>query len=362
MRTAKRRIYSGVVQRLLQDPHRFQFFQAVRILEHQFVRQGACAEEAVSARIRFRNSLSLSFPASEIESIEAYSSDAVKLEQEAAIEPASTAEGIGQVHMTPGFTGLLGVSGALPLHYTEMLLHREIYERDRAPRAFLDIFINRVVALHYAAWKKYRLGVQYELDQRERFLPMILALSGIGANVPRDRLADGGGDVFDQAIAHYAGAIRQHPVSAAFLQRILSDYFRADIRVEQFVGAWYSVPIEARTRLGMGNARLGSTALTGDRVWQRDLRMRLWIGPLSRSRFDDFLPGGNAAKALAKWLTLLTGACLEYEVRLTLRPEGIRGSCLRQDQCVRLGWDSYVSSRPGTEARSDTCYTIPTLQ
>src|SRR5690606_41186655 len=68
------------------------------------------------------------------------------------------------------------------------------------------------VALHYAAWKKYRLAMQYELDRRERFLPLMLSLSGVGLDGLRDRLAAGEGAVFDQAIAHYAGAVRQRPV------------------------------------------------------------------------------------------------------------------------------------------------------
>jgi len=362
MSTAKRRIDSGVAQQLLQDPHRFQFFQALRILEHLFADKHVRSDEALSNRVRFHNSLSLSFPASEIESIEAFSTDDVKLERAAAIEHAVTMESVGKVHITPAFTGLLGVSGVLPLHYTEMLAQREIYERDRTPRAFLDIFINRAVTLHYAAWKKYRLAIQYEMDRRERFLPLILSLSGIGMRALRDRMVDGEGDVFDQAIAHYAGGIRQHPVSATFLQRILTDYFRAGIRVEQFVGAWYPVPAEARTRLGMGNAQLGSTALAGDRVWQRDLRVRLWIGPLKKQQFDDFLPGGKAAKALAKWVTLLTGVCLEYEVRLILNAEDVTGIGLQKGKGARLGWDTYVASRPETQARSDTRYTIHTLQ
>ncbi|MDR1075791.1 MAG: type VI secretion system baseplate subunit TssG [Xanthomonadaceae bacterium] len=362
MRTTKRRIGLGVAQQLLRSPHRFQFFQALRILEHLFVRQGVRVEDVLDKRVRFHNSLSLSFPASEIESIDSYSTDDVRLDREAAIEHAVSMESVGKVHLTPAFSGLLGISGVLPLHYTEMLAQREIYERDRTARAFLDIFNNRALALHYQAWKKYRLGVQYELDRRERFLPLILALSGLGMRALRDQFVDGHGDIHDQAIAHFAGGMRQRPVSADFLQRLLSDYFVADIRVEQFVGAWYPVPESARTRLGTGNARLGSSALAGGRVWQRDLRMRLWIGPLRKRQFDDFLPGGQAAKALAKWLTLLTGACLEYEVRLILRAEDVIGAGLDAQDGARLGWDSYLASRPETQERSDTRYTIHTLQ
>lgn len=362
MPTPKRRIDPGVAQQLIAEPHRFQFFQALRILEQLFLRQGEKPDDVIPRKVRFRNSLSLGFPAGEIERAQAYSRDGDLLDRAEVIDHAISTENVGEVAVTPSFMGFLGVMGALPLHYTELLGERERYHRDRAGRAFLDMFSNRAVALHYAAWKKYRLALQYELDRRERFLPLVLSLSGVGMPGLRDRMIDGQGDVFDQAVAHYAGAVRQHPVSAAVLQRVLSDYFAVPIKVEQFIGAWYRVPASQTSRLGLGNARLGSTALVGDRVWQRDLRMRLMIGPLDRPRFDDFLPVGSAAKALAKWLTLLTGACLEYEVRLTLNAEDVPSAGIGTGRDARLGWDSYVCSRPSPTARSDTRYEIHTLQ
>lgn len=361
MSTAKRRIDPGVAQQLLAEPHRFQFFQALRILERMFARQGVRSSDIVPLKIRFQNTLSLSFPASEIESAKGFATDGSALEDEEAIKRAIEAQDVAEVQMIPAFSGLLGLKGALPLHYTEIISRREVYQRDRTARAFFDIFTNRAIALHYAAWKKNRLHFQYELDRRERFLPLILSLAGVGLHALRDRMVDGQGDVFDQAIAYYAGGIRQHPVSAAFLQRVLSDYFRVPLKVEQFVGAWYTVPEKQRSQLGVGNAQLGSTALAGDRVWQRDLRMRLWVGPLSRDQFQNFLPGGSAAKALAKWLTLLTGATLEYEVRLTLKAEDVRGIGMDPINSARLGWDSYLCSRPSEVPRSDTRYGIHTL-
>lgn len=362
MRTPQRRLDPGVAQQLLARPQRFGFFQAMRILERLFVRQGIPPGEVVARRVRFRNSTALGFAPGEIEDVAAFSADGSVLDRDAAVEHAVTMEALGEVHLTPAFMGLLGTHGALPLHYTETLNERETFGRDRAARAFLDIFSNRAVALHYAAWKRYRLGFQYELDREERFLPLVLALSGLGMESLRGRMRGGDGAVFDQAIAHYAGVIRQQPVSAAGLQQVLAGYFRVPLEVEQFVGAWYPVPQAQRTRLGVGNAALGSTALAGGRVWQRDLRMRLWIGPLDRADFDDFLPGGQAAAALAKWLTLLTGSSLEYEVRLVLRAEHVRGVGLGPQGSARLGFDSYLCSRPATGARSDTTYGINTLQ
>jgi type VI secretion system protein ImpH len=358
----KRRLDPGLARQLLAHPERFQFFQAMRVLERLYRRQPGWKKGGLAGWVRFRNSLSLAFPASELDA------DAdVRTRQGERVRQAEdmdrvVAEGeLGLVELTPHFMGLLGVTGALPLHYTELLHEREVFRRDRGARAFLDMFTTRAVTLHYEAWKKHRLALQYELDRRERFMPLLMSLAGLGPASTRDALVDGHGDVFDQSVAYYAGAIRQRPVSATMLARVLSDHFRVPFRIEQFVGAWYPLPPAQATRLGQAQARLGVSTLAGGRVFQRDLRLRLSIGPLHRRAFDDFLPGASGARALRKWLELLGDAGLEYEIRLCLRPQDVPGMRMSAEAGPRLGWDSYLGSRPQTRARDDTRYHIQFL-
>lgn len=358
---AQRRVDPGVARRLLAEPFRFEFFQAVRVLECLFVRLGARPRDVVPRRLHFRNSLSMAFPASEIEKLVGYAADD---------SPFDVTDGGGvpdwsrlhEVDLTPAVIGMLGAQGVLPYGYTELIGKREMYHRDHAARAFLDIFFNRAVALFYGAWKKYRLAFQYELDRRERFLPLVLALSGTGLPSQRARLQHGRGGVYDQGIAYYAAIVGQRPLSAAFLQRVFCEYLAAAVRVEQFVGAWYDVPVGQCSRLGAGTAQLGRTALSGGRVWQRDLRLRLWIGPLRAARYRDFLPGGEAAGALAKWLTLLGGDTLEYEVRPILHQDDVRPGNLSDADGGRLGWDMFLTTQPATSHRSDAGYLLHTLQ
>jgi type VI secretion system protein ImpH len=360
MSGTKRRIDPGVAQRLLSEPQRFQFFQAVRVLEHLFVRNGVRQQDVLTRRLRFRNTLSMSFPASDIEQLRAYTEDDTQLG--AANDEAALAwETLSEVDITPAFMGMLGSRGVLPYNYTERLGEREVTHRDHAARAFLDIFNNRAVALFYSAWKKYRLEFQYELDRSERFLPLVLSLAGMGSPALRGKLAHGKGAVFDQAIAYYGAGIGQRPLSATFLQRMLCEYFDIEIRVEQFAGAWYPIPPDQHARLGSPNAALGRTAMAGERVWQRDLRVRLWIGPLRRERFEDFLPGGDASVALVKWLTLLGGDSLEYEVQLVLHKDDVRPTGLDPDNGGRLGWDTMISTQPANDHRADTNYLIQPL-
>lgn len=69
----QRRRDPSVIESLLAEPQRFKFFQAVRVLELWFARQeGTRARNAVPAHLRFVNSSSLGFPASEIAGLTAF--------------------------------------------------------------------------------------------------------------------------------------------------------------------------------------------------------------------------------------------------------------------------------------------------
>ncbi|WP_197424736.1 type VI secretion system baseplate subunit TssG [Bordetella sp. N] len=371
----QRRRDTGVIESLLAEPQRYKFFQAVRLLERWFQkRQGeGRSRDVVAGNMQFLNSPSLGFPASEIADAQAYDREGNPLADAQAIKTAVAQGDVARVALTPAFFGLLGGQGALPLHYSETLALRESLSRDRGARAFFDIFANRAAALFYGAWKKYRLPLRHESDRDHHYLPLLLALGGLGHPALRDRLRTGGGAVYDESMAHYAAAMRQRPVSGTYLQQVLCDYFGQTLRVEQFVGKWYTVPPERRTSLGSPGAVLGVSAFAGDRIWQRDLRMRIWIGPLSGDVFADFLPGGERARALEKMLTMLAGVSFEYEVRLILAKEAVSGSSLggatasaqeegaQEGAGARLGWNTFLCSVAATEDRDDASYELQTI-
>lgn len=350
MSTPQRRDSTGLIDQLLADPHRFQFFQAVRLLERSLAASQTPGADLVPPQLRFRNSTSLSFPSSEIESL------VVHRTSDAGAEGA-----IERIDITPAFMGLLGMAGAMPFVYTEQIAQRELYNKDFAARSFLDLFSNRAVALFYAAWKKSRLHLQYEADRKSRFAPMVLALAGVGQSSLHDRLQAEAGGVNDESLAYFAGALQQRALSAQQLQQLLSRYLRVPVRIEQFCGRWYSLPPAARTALGLGNGVLGRNALSGERVWQRDLRVRVILGPLTHGLFQRFLPGAPGATALRELLTLLSGVSLEYEVNLMLRADDVTSSALdsnRSPFAGRLGWDTYIQTHPQQGDRCDVRYDI----
>ena len=369
MSAPQRRQPLAVVDQLLQEPHRFGFFQAVRLLERWFTRHEALhGGQVLGRRLRFRNALSLGFPASEIAAFEVVpappdDADLVHPADDAGVS-AGAAQGsrrIGRIEMTPAFMGLLGAGGALPLFYTELLAQREAYDKDTGARAFLDVFLHRAVVLFYEAWRKHRLPIQFEADRRNRYLPLMLAVGGIGHRSLRDRLNARDGGVADDTLAFFSGVLQQRTVSAAVLQRVVAHYFKVAVRVEQFVGRWFTMPADNQTRLGLSNGQLGGTALAGERVWQRDQRMRLTLGPMSREKLRRFLPGGPGALALRELLGLLTGVSLEYEIRLALRAEDVQGVRLAGDASPRLGWDGFLVTRAAAHDRGDAGYDLHAL-
>jgi type VI secretion system protein ImpH len=360
MRTPQRRFEPSVIERLFEQPYRFQFFQAVRMLELWLKKNGLPREGAVASFLRFQNSLSLNFPASQLEAMDTEPRALAK--DSAALGEALQRGELKYIRITPAFMGFLGTAGALPAHYTERVAAHALYERDDGPRAFLDTFSNRTLALFYEAWRKYRLELQYEIDGKDRFLPLLLSMAGLGNHALRHRLSDGGEGVLDESVGYFAAAMRHRPASAAMIGKVLSDYFGEPINVTQFIGAWYDVPPTQQTTLGGTNAQLGMSALVGGRVWQRDLRMRLTVGPLDRAGFDAFLPGGLAARALAKMLTMFTGLTLEYEVHIVLRAPDVDGVTLSEERHGgRLGWDSFLCTAPETRDRDDLRYELATV-
>jgi type VI secretion system protein ImpH len=345
--TAQRRTPVGVIERLLAQPQKFQFFQALRLLERWHAQRGGGARhEVLSQHVQFRNSLALHFPPSEIESLRVVPT------------PEADAEGDGPptIEMVPAFFGMLGVNGALPLFYTELFAQRELYHKDHAARSFLDVFQQRAVSLLYEAWRKHRLPLHYEDERRKHFLPALMALTGLPAVAARPGEHD---ELADESVAYFAGTFQQRTRSAVQMQRVLQLHFGVPVQIEQFVGRWHELPADAQTSLGLGGGVLGESALVGARVWQRDLRMRIAIGPLTREQFAAFLPHGKSAAALRQLLSLMSGVTLEYEVQLLLAAEAAPALTLGAGEApARLGWDSWLLTQPPNTALNDARYDI----
>ena len=214
----QRRRHASVIQQLLDAPQRFECFQALRLLLAWLAEHGIDEHTALATRIRFDNSVSPRFPASQVEALATNGiADADALLQ-------ALLSGHSQpIHLTPTFMGLLGCRGSLPSHYSERIAAHQYCERDTSPRAFLDLFSSRAVALFYQAWQKYRIELA---GHGGDFLSRLLALAACQSGQGQD----------EAAIGLYSGLLQQRNISSIVMARILGDHFGVPCHIKGSLG------------------------------------------------------------------------------------------------------------------------------
>jgi type VI secretion system protein ImpH len=327
-RTESSDLERSELARLLEsEPYRFDFFQAVRLLERIAPERrpvGRFVKPATEAA-RFGARPALAFPASQIQSI----------------QPREGEPPFVEVN----FMGVDGPLGVLPYAYTELILER-LRQKDTALRDFLDIFNHRIVSLFYQAWEKYRFTVAYERGELDRFSHHLLDLIGLGTAGLQKRQ-----DTADDSLIYYSGLLGLNTRSAAALEQILSDYFDAPVSVEQFVGAWQ--PLEESNQCQLGeetgpSEQLGCGVVVGDEIWDQQSRVRLRLGPLTIDQYRNFLPGGDAWKELRAIARFFTRDEFDVEAQFVLRREDVPPCELAGESAdaPRLGWSTWVKSAP----------------
>lgn len=338
MQTTKREHDAVMIERLLAAPYRYRFAQLLNILVRILRQQGISYTHAFNQVLRFRNSLSLAFPASEIESMHVETPDAT---------------GAPRIHITSAFIGLLGASGTLPLHDTEQATAKVSQGTDESWKPFIDLFSNRAVGLFYEAWGKYRVEHGLNTRARDELLPILTALGGFrstnfGPGRPFESLPA-------EVPAFYAGLLRTRPIAASTVERVLGDYFGVPVRLEEFVGAWDPIPDRIRSTLGVTNPTLGYGAALGGRTWRNDLRVRLHIGPLDEEQAMAFMPHRRTHAALKEMVSLFAVPTVQYEVRLLLSKSCLKPLTLRTKGRDRrcLGWNSFLTGTEGKASRPD---------
>jgi type VI secretion system protein ImpH len=299
---------------LFGEPFRFEFYQAVRLLEAlRPALSVAAGGQSEPDPVRFRSSVSFDFPASEIQSIE---------------------EGPGGPVVTVNFMGLAGALGPLPAAYTEMVVAATA-KKDRAAADFLDIFNHRLVMLLYRTRQAHRPPLTSEPPDKGAVARYLFSLIGLG--LPHVRKNVG---IPARSLLHYSGLLTRRPGTAAGLESLLADFFGAPVRIQQFVGLWRTLDAGQWTTLGVGgrNQAIGSAVL-GTKVWDQSAAVRITIGPIGLNQFQDFLSGNPAHSALSAIARLYLGNEQAAEASLLLKAADVPPCVMGKS---RLGYTSWL--------------------
>lgn len=316
---------ASVADWLFAEGYRFDFYQAVRLLELSAPAPADVGEstDPIGDPVRFHSRISQSFPASDI----------------AAVTPAP---GPGRPPlMEVNFMGIAGAFGPLPVPYTDVILGR-LAKKDRALKEFLDLFNHRLVSLAYRIRKTFRMGLEWKVPEDTHAADYLFALVGLGTPGLRHRLT-----IPDLSLVSFGGLMAGPVRSLAGLEQILRGYFHIGVAAKSCLGGWRALDAGDHTRLGRtgANRDLGGRAMLGTRIWDQQRLLQLTLGPLSFEQFQTFLPTGwgyHSLKALTEWYV---GPHRDVQYVLDLQPDvRVPGCVLSSKQTAgRLGWTAWLS-------------------
>jgi type VI secretion system protein ImpH len=351
MASEGRRDGSPVTERLVREPGRFNFFQAVRLLERLSLVQSLRGRGPRRDRVgedgtpqneaaRFHTTPSHAFPAVSVQSVRTTSG---KRAENATGPPPD-------VHVS--FLGLVGPLGALPQHYTRLALSRE-REKDRSLRDFLDLFQHRLISLFYRAWSKSRITEDYArrvldpgVQEEDLVTSAVYSLVGMYSDAVR-----GGGRLDPEVFVRYSGLFADRRRNAVSLEQMLQDCLQLPVSVRQFQGEWLALPPDDQSCLSPmlnGGGCLGVSAILGARVWSVQTKFRVRLGPFGYATARRFMPTGDRIAPLCQLVRAYVGGEFRFDVQLVIFGDEIPPCRLGGDpgEGSRLGWNTWVLSQP----------------
>ncbi|MGH8219319.1 MAG: type VI secretion system baseplate subunit TssG [Steroidobacteraceae bacterium] len=316
---------------LVEAPYRFDFYQTLRRLECLYAdkpRWGR-ALRPVEEPVRLGQEPELTFAPAPLAGF---------------VPPADGRPGRLNVRLL----GLLGPNGPMPTFFTEYVRDRLRNAGDPTLSRFLDIFHHRFLELFYRAWAQGQPHVSYDRPGDDRFARYPGACIGLLPQAHRDRDA-----VPDRAKLYCSGTLMRQVRSADGLAGILRGFFNVPVRIQELVGHWLGLSVPERTYLGSSGTGLGSGAVLGGSVWDRQSKFRIHVGPLSYDQYESFLPGGRRLRQLVDWVRFYLCFELDWDVQLQLLEREVPSAQLGAGH--RLGWTTWLGARRTAGDAEDLC-------
>jgi len=314
-------------------PAETEFFQLLRLLEtdsHRFGRSGGPEREPA----RLGQNLRLSFATSDV---------------------------AGMTRGTPprvdvNVLGLLGPEGPMPLHLTRWVMARlsnrwfadagSDASSDTAFLEFCNLLQHRMIALYWRAWAEARPEVQIAHGTGGRTGALMRTLAGVG-------LPEAGPcpETGDRMALRHGTSLAQQVRGMERLTAYLSDVIGAPVALREFVGVWTEIPAPLQSRLGHAHAGLGTGAVVGKRVFERQARVEIGVGPLGLAEFEALLDDKDARDRLRRALLFALGTEIEADLRLVLARDAVPPARLGTSRLGRTAWLTPRAPRDADDLR-----------
>ena len=299
---------SPVTVRFFEEPYRFDFQQAIRLVENLAGGQGLNPIETPFA-FQLRSRVFLSAPPSDV-----YAYD---MRHPRALWGAPVLE--------VNLLGLAGITGPLPMPYTEMILERK-KARDHAMDDFLQIFNHRLLSIYRSIYVNMTPAAQDVLPGQTAIGKSLNAFAGL--QFARHKMLT------------YAGPLWAKYRSIHQVRQILEAYFEVPVTLLSHEGTFKTIPPEAVTLLGRQHQRLGEGASLGGRYWDETTNLRVQVGPVPYEVYNQLKPGAPGHEALHEVSRMLLSS--EYDVEIDVVLDQATSPAPLLGENVRLGQVAYM--------------------
>ncbi|PSV31885.1 type VI secretion system baseplate subunit TssG [Photobacterium sp. GB-27] len=298
-----------------QQVRSYDFYQLVELLQRLADEDPETEGWETHCRLLFKANPSLGFAASDISKLE-------MLEQ-------------GGFCLETTFFGLNGAQSPLP----GFLLEEIASESETGLRRhFLDFFNNRLLALVYRIWRKYRYYIRFKENASDAFSSQLFALVGLADENLRGETAINWGKMLS-----YAGTLAGRSRSPQIVAGIISHCFDLDnVVIRQWVERKVDIPNHQRMCLGNANCELGESTIIGSTVRDCTGKFVIEIKDLTQSRFNDFLPSGKEYLPFCKLVEFILREQMAFDLELELKEDEVPSLQLIQGSTLSLGWSSFL--------------------
>ena len=260
----------------------------------------------------------------------------------ADIKHQRTNNGLLKADIAVNSIGLTGARGALPVHYTELVLS-QLKSRSPVLRDFLDLFNHRLISLFYRSWEKTRPAVHQERNDEDIFTHILKALTNTESNWQ----------------LYYGAALNRGVQSAATVRAVLSDLTGMPVTLRGLQGHWSTLDPADQSRLPSASnpkgqyATLGEATL-GSRIWMADGGADIVFYPKDQAQLQALLPGGRFSQTVSALTRRLISGPMHVKYRVETRIDSLTGTVLGRQG--RLGADSFISVRRPSDRTVNVCF------
>jgi type VI secretion system protein ImpH len=278
----------------IENIHNYSFHQVMRILE----------QKNLLSKTHLNSSESLSFPASDIQSIKT--------------------DAKGNILLLVNFMGLIGVDSPLPHYFIE--LANQDNEAGQRLRSLLNLFSESILFLLYKAWRQYHPFVQLE-QASSTYLMQLRSLSG---NKLKEQ------DRQEYALAGLLGTKFRGTVGLCSSLKLLLG--TDDVSIKAFQPHWVHAPA---LLLNRDNIILSDNSFLGENILDLQRRIEIIVSGVSFESLEN--------KKIQNFIKRYLKPTQFYSLRLNMFIPTNRRTILGHDKRCYLGFSTCLGRPLSTQ-------------